>query len=447
MCAQIRRSSTRILEPLILTACALLIAACPPHAIGQAAAPPIPDTAAGHALGSWLAAFNSGDIARIRAFDQAHYPWTTPDGMVALRARTGGYGLLGVDTSGKLWITFHARERSDARVITGKLLVDSHNPELIWALSLTPGDTGSTPTLDATERDRVLERVAKLLDDLYVFPHVGKLMSAALRSAEKRGTYGAITDGQIFAWTLTDDLQVIAHDEHLGVHFSQRALPPLVRARSPEADQAFRQQLLAGNCGFEAVEHLPPDIGYLKFDEFDDLNICAPTAAAAMNFLANSDVLIIDLRDNHGGRGLLQFIASYLFAQPTHLMDTYVRGDHAIAESWTLPHVPGKRFIGKPVFLLTSRQTFSAAEAFCYALKTLKRATLIGETTGGGAHPMQMLRIDEHFSVSVPVASSISPITHTDWEGTGVEPDIRVPAADALAEALRLARGLKSPNS
>jgi C-terminal processing protease CtpA/Prc len=133
---------------------------------------------------------------------------------------------------------------------------------------------------------------------------------------------------------------------------------------------------------------------------------------------------------------------SYLFAKPTHFMDTYVRSSHAIDESWTLPQVPGVRFIGKPVFVLTSNRTFSAAEAFCYALKTLKRATLVGETTGGGAHPMEVHRIDNHFSISLPIGQSISPITHTDWEGTGVEPDIKVPAVQALDEALRRARDL-----
>jgi len=450
MCRQICRLSTRSLALLLLSACQLLTAASPPLALSNTVAPSIPGTPAGHALASWLDAFNSGNGARIRTFDKAHYPWTSSDGMVALQAHTGGYALLSIDTSGESWITFHVRERSGARVITGKLLVDSHYPELIWALSLVPAAAHSTPiTLNAAERDRVLKGVAKLLNKLYVFPHVGRKMSVALRVAEERGTYRAITDGQIFAWAVTDDLQRIAHDEHLGVHFSQQILPAEARAESPETDPALRQQRLASNCGFETVEHLPPNIGYLKFDEFDDLETCAPTAAAAMNFLANSDELIIDLRDNHGGGGLLQFIASYLFARPTHLMDTYVRRSHAIEQSWTLPHVPGKKFVGKPVFLLTSRQTFSAAEAFCYALKTLKRATLIGETTGGGAHPMQMLRVDEHFSISVPIGSSISPITHTDWEGTGVEPDIKVPATDALPEALKLARGLiqKPPTS
>lgn len=422
----------------------LLLTALPsPASAGYRRAPSIPDTPAGHALSSWLAAFNSGNGSRIDSFDSVHYPWMALDEATALRARTGGYELLSIDSSGTLWITFHAREKSGASQIAGKLVVDSRNPGLIWALSLAPAARDSNPImLDAAERHRVLENAARLLAELYVFPDVATRMSITLRLAEARGTYRDISDGQIFAWRLNDDLQAIAHDEHLGVHVSPHALSESWPGQASRSDAAARQRLLAGNCGFEEIEHLAPNIGYLKFDEFDDAGTCASTAAAAMSFLANSDALIIDMRDNHGGRGLVQFILSYLFAKPTHFMDTYSRSDHTLHESWTLPHVPGKRFIGKPLFVLTSRRTFSAAEAFCYALKTLDRATLVGETTGGGAHPMEVHRIDEHFSISVPTGQSISPITHTDWEGTGVEPNVKVPAAEAFDEALRRARAI-----
>jgi C-terminal processing protease CtpA/Prc len=195
------------------------------------------------------------------------------------------------------------------------------------------------------------------------------------------------------------------------------------------------------NCGFERAEHLPPNIGYLKFNTFADVAVCAPTAIAAMNFVADSDALILDLRDNNGGGEMASLIASYLFPAPTHLMDNYDRSSNTTVQDWTWAYVPGKRFVGKPVFVLTSSATFSAAEAFSYALQTVKRATLVGEATGGGAHMVKQRRIDEHFTLVVPFARSISPITHTNWEGTGVEPDVKVPAAEALTEALRRARG------
>jgi retinol-binding protein 3 len=185
---------------------------------------------------------------------------------------------------------------------------------------------------------------------------------------------------------------------------------------------------------------LPPNIGYVKLNMFADPDICALTASAAMTFLADSDALILDLRDNNGGKGsMVEFIASYLFAAHTHLNDIYRRPQNATQEAWTLPYVPGKKFIGKPVFVLTSKRTFSAAEDLCYALKNLQRATLIGETTGGGAHPVEFKRIDDHFAMVVPTGRSISPITKSDWEGTGVEPDVKVAAAQALDVAQKLA--------
>lgn len=100
--------------------------------------------------------------------------------------------------------------------------------------------------------------------------------------------------------------------------------------------------------------------------------------------------------------------------------------------------MPGKRLDDKPVYVLTSKDTFSGAEEFSYNLKNLKRATLVGETTGGGAHPVSGHRIDDHFMIGVPYARAINPISKTNWEGTGVEPDVKVPAADALTTAEKL---------
>jgi len=132
-------------------------------------------------------------------------------------------------------------------------------------------------------------------------------------------------------------------------------------------------------------------------------------------------------------------ISSYLFAEPTHLNDLYNRKEDKTTEYWTLRDVPGPRFADKPVFVLTSKRTFSGAEEFAYNLKNLKRATIIGETTGGGAHPVSGHRIDDHFMIGVPFARAINPISKTNWEGTGVEPDIKVPASEALDVATKMA--------
>jgi C-terminal processing protease CtpA/Prc len=164
-----------------------------------------------------------------------------------------------------------------------------------------------------------------------------------------------------------------------------------------------------------------------------DPEICGPTVAAAMNFLAHVDALVIDLRANGGGDPkMVAYISSHLFAEPTHLNDLYNRKEDKTTEYWTLRDVPGARLADKPVFVLTSKRTFSGAEEFAYNLKNLKRATIIGETTGGGAHPVSGHRIDDHFIIGVPDARAINPISKTNWEGTGVEPDIKVPASEAL---------------
>jgi C-terminal processing protease CtpA/Prc len=165
-----------------------------------------------------------------------------------------------------------------------------------------------------------------------------------------------------------------------------------------------------------------------------------------MNFLADSDTLIFDLRDNHGGAPrMAALIASYLFDEPTHLDDLYDRGKNTVEQLWTFPYMPGKKFTGKAVYVLTSNRTFSVGEEFSFDLKNLKRATLIGETTGGGAHTTAPHRIDDHFFIRVPFGRFMNPITQADWEGTGVAPDIEAAAADALDEALRQARGGSRP--
>jgi retinol-binding protein 3 len=152
------------------------------------------------------------------------------------------------------------------------------------------------------------------------------------------------------------------------------------------------------------------------------------------------DAIIIDLRENGGGDPkMVAYISSHLFAEPTHLNDLYNRKEDKTTEYWTLRDVPGARLAGKPVFVLTAKRTFSGAEEFSYNLKNLKRATIIGETTGGGAHPVSGHRIDDHFFIGVPFARAINPISKTNWEGTGVEPDVKVPASEALDVAKKMA--------
>ena len=158
-----------------------------------------------------------------------------------------------------------------------------------------------------------------------------------------------------------------------------------------------------------------------------------------MNFLGNVDAIIFDLRENGGGDPkMVAFVSSYLFAERTHLNDLYNRKENKTTEYWT-QDVPGKRLVSQPAYVLTSKRTFSGAEEFSYNLNNLKRATIIGETTGGGAHPVSGHKVDDHFGIGVPFARAINPVSKTNWEGTGVEPDVPTPAGEALAVAKKMA--------
>jgi retinol-binding protein 3 len=406
--------------------------------------PAIPDTPAGHVLGAWLEAFNSGDRARIQAYLAKYEPSKQLDPTVAFRQQTGGFDLLGIDKSDRLAIEFRVKEKAGATTAVGKIEVKETSPsEVTFSLrAIPPGLTAADMNrkIDAAERARVIDGAVSNLNEFYVFPETAKKMEEALRARQKKGEYDTVDDATAFARLLTTHLREVSHDKHLAVNFSPAVLPKDEPGPNPEAQGRMRAQVERNNCFFEKVEILPQNIGYLKFNAFPDPALCGPTATAAMNFLGHVDSLIIDLRENGGGDPrMVAYISSYLFGETTHLNDLYNRKQDATTQYWTLPYVPGPNLAGKPVFLLTASRTFSGAEEFSYNLKNLKRATIIGETTGGGAHPVSGHRIDDHFMIGVPFARAVNPISKTNWEGTGVEPDVKVPAAEALDVARKMA--------
>ena len=192
-------------------------------------------------------------------------------------------------------------------------------------------------------------------------------------------------------------------------------------------------------CAFERSKVLDDGVGYVKFNAFVPPEMCARAATAAMTRIANAKALIIDLRDNHGGNPeMVAYVASYLVSKRTHLNDAFERRTGKTEQFWTRD-VPGPRFGGKkPIYVLTSSRTFSGGEEFAYDLQSLKCATIVGETTGGGAHMTAVDPIGDHLVASVPMRRAINPITHTNWEGVGVKPDVKVPSEKAYETARRL---------
>jgi hypothetical protein len=297
-------------------------------------------------------------------------------------------------------------------------------------------DSRQSGALDEPQRHRVIDAAATNLKQHYVDAGVAQGVAQALLEHERNGD-DAVSDGAVFAGLLTKQMRDASQDAHLVLIYSDSPLPERALAQSGEPSAEYRHAMEQQNCTFEKVEVLPNGIGYLKLNSFPDPAVCRGTATTAMAILNRSNAIIFDLRDNKGGfPDMVSLMASYLFDHPEYL---YNPRENTTVQSWTRSPVSGSKLADKPVFILTSSRTASGAEQFCYNLKMLKRATLIGETTAGSAHSGVFHRIDDHFGMGIPEVRTINPYAKADWEGTGVEPDVKVNAADALETAKKLA--------
>ncbi|WP_427914901.1 S41 family peptidase [Ramlibacter sp. MMS24-I3-19] len=289
----------------------------------------------------------------------------------------------------------------------------------------------------------IVATVISRVKEHYVFPKIAAQVEVALRKTPRSNRNIRNSDeARAFAQELTGELQAVAHDKHLWVYYSEAVLPQRTVAEPTDEEEAtLRDQAQRSNYGVVRAEHLAGNIGYIDLRAFAPLPWAAETLAASMTLVANADALIVDLRNNGGGDpSTVAFLSSYFFETRTHLIDIYSREGDRTEQFYTLDWIPGRRFgQKKPVYLLTSSRTFSGAEEFSYNLKNLKRATIVGETTGGGANPGDVYPLNAHFQIFVPTGHAASPITHTNWEGTGVLPDVRAKAEDALDVAKMLA--------
>ncbi|GAA3390877.1 S41 family peptidase [Cryptosporangium minutisporangium] len=299
----------------------------------------------------------------------------------------------------------------------------------------------------STEINAIVDRTLELLGQ-YVFPDVGARATAVVRSARAAGRYADGTEPEVLAKLVTEDLQSINGDKHLRLQFTAEALP-LTTGEKPTDDAAeyaqAAREAARGAGGVSKVERLDGNLAYVEVELLWPPAIAGPAMSAAMTLADGADGLVVDLRRCLGGSpDMVAFVCSYLFGpEPVHLNDIYHRGTDETRQYWTSSFVPGPWFgAERPVAVLTSASTFSGGEELAWDLQELGRATLIGETTRGGAHPVDRVQIHPHLRATIPAARSVSPRTGRNWEGTGVRPDIDVPAEEALDRACEHLRAL-----
>lgn len=297
----------------------------------------------------------------------------------------------------------------------------------------------SSAQLTPAGRKAVVVALARHLRSDYVFPDVGNTLADALTAKLAHGGYDQAVTAPALSEALTRDLREIGKDAHFRVRFAPGYQPPPSNDDKP-ADAAHaamaRRMVTQQGFGIGAVQRLPGNIGYLDVRGFGPTPLVADAYAAAMSLLSGTDALIVDMRRNGGGEPQsVTELASHLFAEGDvrHLNDLYSRTDGRTVSYRTNPKVAVH--YTRPVYVLTSRMTFSGGEEFAYDLQTQKRATLVGEVTGGGANPGDNVPLAEGIIAFIPTGRAINPVTKANWEHVGVHPDLVTSASDAMTIA------------
>lgn len=299
-----------------------------------------------------------------------------------------------------------------------------------------------TPAQPTTEE--LIASVCKQMRERYVLADVGERAAALLEDNLKKDAYKGLKE-QVLADRLVADLNGVCKDAHLRMRWSKDALPERKVATEPsEAEiKAFEQFVREQNAGFKEVKVLDGNLGYIKFNGFMDRASAQRAIDSAYSFVAETRGLIFDIRENGGGEpDTVRAVCSYLFKEKTHLNSLFFRSENQTIDFYTEP-VSGPLYVGRPVWVLVSKRTGSAAEEFAYNLQTRKRATIIGQSTWGGANPGGNVRLNDHFAMFVPTGMAINPITKKNWEGTGVIPDVVTEIGKELDKALELAKSVK----
>lgn len=425
---------SRRLTPFLLSVCLFVPAIAQPARADELT---WPDSQPGRCAAAYLRAFNEGTEESLTAFEARFRSAAKREEKSAadwvsrhrdLRHQFGELQAKGILDDSATRIKLLVETAANHALIEMTMEFETVEPHGLTTIQLIDKGNAAASQAPVTPEilTKTLDAIRESLKDGYVFPEVAARMTESLTRHQSNGDYNDIADSGELAERLTKDLQDISHDKHL-------------RIRTGSPDRGLPRRVSRDtNLGWARVEVLPGNIGYVKLNSFNPTPGAMEIAAGGLAFLRFCDALIFDLRDNGGGSPeMIAFISSYLFDKKTLLNRFYNRREDATTETWTSEKIAGTRFDKNlPVYVLTSSRTFSAAEEFTYNLKNLKRATIVGETTGGGAHPVTFVPLGKRFNMSLPYARAINPITKTNWEGVGVEPDIKTSPEKALDTAI-----------
>jgi hypothetical protein len=308
---------------------------------------------------------------------------------------------------------------------------------LVSIAAQAPAASDCTPAVDADTRNAVLGKLASRLEADYAVPQTATKLAQAVRDKQKSDAYRNITCAPELARRLTEDLYAIAHDRHLRVNYS---FGPVPEGPPGPPTAAEIQQMRKLNGMIPNVEILDGNVGYIRVNGVPPVAVARDAVAAAFAFVHGTDALIIDDRENHGGDpNTVALYMSYLSAGPAYVVNTFHWRTGLIEQFRTTDLGELGYGASKPVFVLTSPETFSGGEELAYDLQTFKRGMVVGEVTGGGANPGGPESLGHQFVVNMPSGQAVNPVTGGSWEGVGVRPDVAVPAPQALSNAHRLA--------
>jgi len=298
-------------------------------------------------------------------------------------------------------------------------------------------------------KENTIKEISVLIKNHYVLKEKRNDIVSKLSKIYLEGIYDTINNAAKFAYQLTSDLHDISNDGHFSIVYDPSRVDELrivdddgepnkeALKKLEESEKRRLEQRKRNNFGFKKVEILSGNIGYLDFRFFSGDSLAFETAHGAMAFLSNSDALIIDLRENHGGgAAMYQLLSSYFFGEEPILMGEIYNGlSDETQQFWSDPDIVRFNIPEIDLYILISKKTFSAAEEFAYDFKQLKRAIIVGENSGGGAHMATRMIINDDFYIFMPFAGAINPITKSNWEGVGVIPDVKINSDDALKRA------------